>query len=73
MSQKNLKMTQQTESGLNVQFVNTNSGRHISLEQAITQINTGNPTYAGYHTVTNKNGTEFIRSNPDSKINNNIE
>jgi len=36
-------MTQQTESGLNVQFVNTNSGRHISLEQAINQIEQGNP------------------------------
>lgn len=70
MGQKNLKMTKQTESGLNVQFVNTNSGRPISLEQAITQIEKGNPSYDGYHTATTQSGTKFIRSNPDSKIKN---
>ncbi|MCL1852815.1 MAG: DUF3892 domain-containing protein [Peptococcaceae bacterium] len=73
MKQKNLRMTQQTESGLNVEFVNLNSGRHISRQQAITQIKNGNPSYDGYHVVNNPKGPDFIRSNPDSKQGNNLE
>lgn len=66
-------MTQQTESGLNTNFVNINSGRQITREQAITQINKGNPSYDGYHVVKNSNGLDYIRSNPDSKLKNNLE
>jgi len=73
MKQKNLKMTQQTESGLNVEFVNLNSGRHISRQQAIAQIEKGNPSYDGYHIVKNPNGSDYIKSNPDSKPGNNLE
>ncbi len=72
MKQKNLKAIRQTESGLNTEFVNMNSGRHITREQAITQINNGNPTYSGYHVVNNPNGENFIRSNPDNKTKNNL-
>ena len=73
MNQKNLKAVQQTSTGLNTQFVNTNSGRTISREQAINQIQNGNPTYSGYHVVNNPNGKDFVRSNPDGKPNNNLE
>ena len=73
MNQKILKAVQQTETGLNTQFVNTNSGRTISREQAITQIQNGNPIYGGYHIVERSNGVKFIRSNPDSKECNNLE
>lgn len=73
MKQKNLRMTQQTQSGLNTDFVNLNSGRHISREQAISQIKKDNPSYGGYHVVKNPNGKDFIRSNPDSKPQNNLE
>ena len=68
-----LKATKQTKTGLNTEFVNLESGRHISLEQAINQINKGNPNYSNYTTVTNPNGTTYVRSNPDNKRNNNIE
>ncbi len=73
MKQKNLRMTQQTESGLNTDFVNINTGRPITREQAIEQIQKGNPSYSGYHVVKNQNGPDFIRSNPDPKSTNNLE
>lgn len=73
MKDKNLKMTQQTDSGLNTQFVNLNSGRHLSREHVIAQIENGNPTYSDYHVVKNPNGADFVRSNPDGKTKNNLE
>jgi hypothetical protein len=66
-------MTQQTESGLNTQFVNIHTGRTISREQAISQIEKGNPTYSDYHIVKNPNGLDYVRSNPDGKAKNNLE
>lgn len=68
-----LKVTQQTDSGLNTEFVNVESGRRFSLEQVITQIENGNPNYKNYTTVTNQHGTTYVRSKPDSSTNNNIE
>lgn len=68
-----LRVTQQSDTGLNTQFVNTESGRHVSLDHAIQQINNGNPNYSNYTTVTNPNGTTYIRSNPDGNTKNNIE
>ena len=72
MKQKNLRMTRQTDSGLNIEFVNLNSNRRIPLQQVITQIENGNPTYNDYHVAT-RQGVKYVRSNPDSKPNNNIE
>ncbi len=68
-----LKKAQETNSGLNIEFVNTESGRHVSLDHAIQQINNGNPNYKDYTTVTNPNGTTYIRSKPDNSTANNIE
>lgn len=61
----NLKVTRQTDTGLNTEFVNLDTGRHVSLKQAIDQINKGNPRYDNYTTVTNPNKTIYIRSKPD--------
>ncbi len=72
MVQKNLKVKSETSTGLNTSFINKNTGATISLNQAITQINRGNPTYDGYHVVHGEN-SDYIRSNPDRSKNNNIE
>lgn len=68
-----LKVTNQTKTGLNTEFINKDSGRHISLDHAIKQIHNGNPNYAGYQAVTMSNGTTYIRSKADGKTCNNIE
>lgn len=69
----NLKVSKQTKSGLNTEFVNVDSGRHISLNHAIRQIEKGNPSYSGYQTVTMNSGTKYIRSRADHSTKNNIE
>lgn len=69
----NLKVTKQSETGLNTEFVNTDTGRHVSLDHAIQQINNGNPNYMNYQTVNLPNGTTYIRSKADGSKNNNIE
>lgn len=69
----NLKVSKQTNSGLNTEFVNIDTGRHISLEHAIRQIEKGNPNYNGYQTVTMNSGTKYIRSKADHSTCNNIE
>ena len=68
-----LKAIQETSTGLNTKFINTESGRTIELNNAIKQINNGNPNYNGYQAVTNPNGTTYIRSTPNSKKSDNIE
>ncbi|MCL2072258.1 MAG: DUF3892 domain-containing protein [Oscillospiraceae bacterium] len=70
---KNLKVSRQSKTDLNIEFVNANSNRRIPLEQVITQIKNDNPTYGNYHVSRTANGTEYVRSNPDSKVCNNIE
>ena len=37
-----LKVSKESASGLNTEFVNVETGRHIPLEQAVTQISKGN-------------------------------
>ena len=61
------------KTGLNTSFINAKTGRTISREQALNQINKGNPTYNGYHGVTKSDGTSYVRSNPDKSHKNNIE
>lgn len=39
-----LKRAKETDTGLNVEFVNTETNRHIDLDHVITQINKGIPT-----------------------------
>lgn len=69
---KTLKVKEQSNTGLNTSFINLSTGRTISLNQAINQIKKGNDTYSNYHIV-NRNGINYIRSNPDRFKNNNIE
>lgn len=68
-----LKKSQESETGLNTEFVNTQSGRHVSLENVIKQIEKNNPNYKDYTVVHNPNGTDYVRSKPDNKKSNNIE
>lgn len=68
-----LKATKQSTTGLNTEFVNIDSGRHVSLEHAIKQIEKGNPNYRQYQTVNLSNGTKYIRSKADGNERNNIE
>lgn len=69
----NLKVKKESNSGLNTEFINIESGRTISLEQAITQIDKKNPNYNNYEKVHKSNGTTYIRSKADSNKKNNIE
>ena len=71
--QKHLRAIEETESGLNTRFVNIESGRTVTREHVIEQIERGNPTYSGYHVVAGANGTEFVRSNPNGKTKDNLE
>lgn len=68
-----LKVKEESNTGLNTRFVNEESGRSMSLEHVITQIDNGNPNYKGYEKVKNPNGTVYVRSKPDGSLNNNIE
>ena len=68
-----LNATKQSTTGLNTEFVNIDSGRHVSLEHAIKQIEKGNPNYRQYQTVNLPNGTKYIRSKADGNERNNIE
>lgn len=68
-----LKVIKQTSSGLNTEFVNQESGRRVTLDHAIRQIEKGNPNYSGYQSVQMKSGTKYIRSRADHSTRNNIE
>lgn len=68
-----LKVSKETVSGLNTEFVNIESGRHIPLEHVITQINNGNKNYEHYQVVNKNNGTTYVRSKADGTKKNNIE
>lgn len=68
-----LKVVKESKTGLNTEFINTETGKHISLEQAVTQIEKGNKNYKNYQTVKMSNGTKYIRSKADGNEKNNIE
>ena len=68
-----LKPINETETGLNTDFINVDSGRHLTREHIIEQINKGNKNYDDYQVVNPANGLEYIRSKPDGSIENNIE
>ena len=68
-----LKVTEESETGLNTRFINEETGRSFSLEHVLNQIDRGNPNYRNYEKVTNPNGTTYVRSKPDGKLSNNIE
>ena len=69
-----LKVVEQSDTGLNVKFRNLETGRTLTREHVINQINKGNPNYDGYHTVYNsRTHTTYVRSNPDGNQSNNVE
>lgn len=68
-----LKVSKESETGLNTEFINIESGRKIKLEQAIRQVEKGNLSYQNYVTVRNPNGTTYLRSKPNGSLKDNIE
>lgn len=68
-----LKVSRESETGINTEFVNIDSGRKIKLEQAIRQVEQGNPSYKNYMTVKKSNGTTYLRSKPNGSLKDNIE
>lgn len=68
-----LKVSKESKKGLNTEFINTETGRHIPLTQAVAQINKSNKNYENYNVVNKVNGTTYIRSNTDELRRNNIE
>lgn len=68
-----LKISKESQTGLNTEFVNVESGRKIKLEQAICQVQKGNPGYRNYVAVKNPNGTTYLRSKPNRSLKDNIE
>ena len=68
-----LKVSKESKTGLNTEFVNIESGRKIKLEQAIQQVGKGNPGYQNYVAVKNPNGTTYLRSKPNGSLKDNIE
>ena len=68
-----LKAIQETDTGLNTKFVNTESNRTFGLEHVIQQIDNNNPNYRNYQHVHMKNGTDYVRSKPNSRTSDNIE
>ena len=68
-----LKVSKESKTGLNTEFVNIESGRKIKLEQAIQQVGKGNPNYQNYVAVKNPNGTTYLRSKPNGSVKDNIE
>lgn len=69
----NLKVSKESETGLNTEFINVDTGRHIPLQQAIQQIQKGNPSYKRYEAIDLPNGTTYVRSRADKSKKNNIE
>ncbi|MCU0079194.1 DUF3892 domain-containing protein [Extibacter muris] len=68
-----LKVNKESKTGLNTEFINLESGRKVSLQHAIEQIEKSNPNYKNYETVTKANGTTYVRSKADGSLKNNIE
>ena len=68
-----LKVSRESTSGLNTEFVNVETGRRISLGQAVAQISKGNKNYEKYQVVNKSDGTTYIRSKADGIKKNNIE
>lgn len=67
---KKVRVTQETESGRNQHFVDTSTGRRMSREEFVRQIDKGN--YPAYHTR-KINGVRTPASNPDKSESNNLD
>lgn len=64
-----LKATQQSETGKNIRFTDTSTGRSMTLAQAVKAVDRGD--YPDYHVRHTKNGL-YIASNPDGNKKNNL-
>lgn len=67
---KRISVTHESESGRNERFHDNYTGRDMTRNQFVQQINQGN--YENYH-VRNINGVPTPVSNPDSSTNNNLD
>lgn len=66
---KNVKVTRESDSGRNLGFKNTSTGRYMNRQTFVKAIKAGN--YDGYH-VRLINGIETPCSNPDKSSKNNL-
>jgi hypothetical protein len=66
---KRVSVTRESGSGRNQQFHDNRTGRNMSREEFVRQIERG--TYPNYH-VRKINGVKTPASNPDSSENNNL-
>ena len=67
---KNVVVTKESESGRNLQFKDTNTGRNMNRQEFVEKIKRG--SYPNYHTR-NINGVSAPVSNPDSSEGNNLD
>jgi Protein of unknown function (DUF3892) len=69
MAGKRIKVTNESDSGRNRVFKDTRTGKEMTREQLVKQIEQG--TYPNYH-VREVNGIKTPVSNPDQSENNNL-
>jgi Protein of unknown function (DUF3892) len=69
MAGKRIKVTNESDSGRNQVFKDTRTGKEMTREQLVKQIEQG--TYPNYH-VREVNGIKTPVSNPDQSENNNL-
>ncbi|RHW37303.1 DUF3892 domain-containing protein [Neobacillus notoginsengisoli] len=71
MTKRKLKPIAESSTGLNTRYQDVSTKKELTLNQAVKAVKQGK--YPGIHVVERKDGTIFIRSNPDGKENNNLE
>ena len=69
MAGKRVKVTKESDTGMNRQFVDTQTGKTMTRAQFVKQIKQGN--YPSYH-VREINGVNVPVSNPDKSEGNNL-
>ncbi len=67
---KSVKVTKESDSGRNQEFIDTKSGRHMGRSDFVKKIEEGN--YDDYH-VRRINGVKTPVSNPDHSEGNNLD
>jgi len=68
-----LKKVNEESSGLNIEFMDEDSGTKYSLSQVVSEIESNNPNFSAYDVIERSNGTMYIKSKPDGNLDNNIE
>ncbi|MBC2575197.1 DUF3892 domain-containing protein [Peptostreptococcus canis] len=66
---KRISVTKESSTGRNTHFVDNNTGKTMTRNQFVKEINKGN--YENFH-VRNINGVDTPVSNPDKSKNNNL-